>query len=128
MAKGIVRRVVLPLGIATGMVVAGASSATAHDVRQYINACGSTGATCGYAEVRNSHRTVYACDTRSDGHGVYVAYRLRSGATGTQGDGNGASSGCGQRTVGTSSNPVVSFQACVNRSDLGRICNAPINA
>lgn len=62
---------------------------------------------------------IYACDDKADNLGVRVHYLLGSGATGTVGDGNGAASGCGGRTVTSSSNPVFEFEVCagVNGAD-----------
>ena len=94
--------------------VALASPAQAHDVRVYGPfACGNPRfSQCGYAQVRDSHEIVDACDTRADGDGYYVRYRVSSGAEGTVSDGNGAAAGCGIRRVGSASIPVTRIQGC----------------
>jgi hypothetical protein len=95
-----------------------ASPAMAHDTRyDGPYACGITGLqSCGYGQVRDSHQIVDACDTREDGEGFYVQYKLRNGVTGTVSDGNGSAAGCGIKRVGSSSNPVTQYTVCTNAS------------
>jgi hypothetical protein len=95
-----------------------ASPARAHDIR--INgpfACGVPKfSMCGYAQVRDNHEIVDACDTRADGDGYFVRYRVRSGAVGTVGDGNGSAAGCGIKRVGSPTIPIVAFQGCTDQN------------
>ena len=62
---------------------------------------------CGYAQVRDNHEIVDACDTRRDGDGYFVRYRVSSGAVGTVGDANGSAAGCGIKRVGSPTIPIV---------------------
>ena len=104
---------------AAALALLGLSSpASAHDTRyDGPYACGVTGLqSCGYGRVIDNHQVVEACDGKADGHGYSTWYQLRNGETGRVGDGNGASSGCGSRRVGSSSNPVAGYTVCV---DLG---------
>jgi hypothetical protein len=94
-----------------------AAPAQAHDVGETGPfACGPASIqSCGTSWALSSHTLVRSCDQRSDGYGFYTEYRLAGGQTGTVGDGNGAASGCGDRTVGSSSNPVVWIRPCSDR-------------
>ena len=100
------------------------SPAMAHDTRlDGPYACGPTYLqSCGYGQVRSSHTIVDACDTRADGFGYYVDYTLNNGATGSVSDGNGSTSGCGIKQVGTSSNPVWQYRVCSNQG-LVHVCS-----
>ncbi|WP_430784387.1 hypothetical protein [Actinoplanes sp. G11-F43] len=113
------------VGFTFGLVTLGmASPAMAHDTRfDGPYACGPTNVqSCGYGQVRDSHQIVDACDTRADGHGFYVSYERNSGATGTVGDGNGSTSGCGIQRVGTAANPVFRYKVCSNQG-LIHVCS-----
>lgn len=105
---------------ATLAVVAVATPAFAHDTRyDGPYACGPTLVqSCGYGQVRDNHQIVDACDTREDGRGYVVLYTLRNGGTGEVRDGNGAASGCGIKRVGSSSNPVASYNVCSDQGIL----------
>ncbi|MFD8219732.1 hypothetical protein ACFV2U_40125 [Streptomyces sp. NPDC059697] len=67
---------------------------------------------CGHGGVTNNHTWVWACDDQSDGQGYGVHYWLRNGTNGWVTDNNGHKGGCGNRHVGTPSNPVVKLQSC----------------
>jgi hypothetical protein len=98
-----------------GLLTVGlALPAEAHDKRVTLIYCGADDLfECGYGQVRDSHQIVDACDTRADGDGVYVKYRLLGGGSGKVGDGNGSAAGCGIRRVGSTAAPVVQFNVCV---------------
>lgn len=91
-----------------------ATPALAEDIRAIGPfACGNPRFdSCGYGQVRDRDQIVDACDTRADGDGYYVRYRVSSGAEGTVSDGNGAAAGCGIARVGSASIPVVAIQGC----------------
>lgn len=94
---------------ATGLSVAAAPAASAHDTIAEVFACGSGGAKrCGYGGVTNGHMRVYTCDTYGDGYGFRVYYTLASGAGGWIDDANGSDSGCSERTPGV----IVEYEAC----------------
>jgi hypothetical protein len=89
--------------------------AEAHDRRVTLIYCGPDQLfACGYGQVRDSHQIIDACDTRADGDGLYVKYRLLGGGSGKVGDGNGSAAGCGIRRVGSTAAPVVQFNVCVD--------------
>ena len=71
---------------------------------------------CGYAQVRDNHEIVDACDTRRDGDGYFVRYRVSSGAVGTVGDANGSAAGCGIKRVGSPTIPIVAYQGCTDQN------------
>ena len=91
--------------------------AEAHDRSVPLISCGPDDLfQCGYGQVRDSHQIIDACDTRADGDGLYVKYRLLGGGSGKVGDGNGSAAGCGIRRVGTyGTNPVVAIKVCVDQ-------------
>lgn len=103
--------------VATVILGLWGTPAFAHDVRwDGPYDCGPTLTfRCGYVQVRSNHTIVDACDTRADGYGYEVAYGLRNGASGTQVDPNGATTGCGIKAAGTSSNPVVWIRGCTHQ-------------
>lgn len=87
--------------------------AEAHDRSVGLIACGAEGLfQCGYGQERDSHQIIDACDTRKDGYGLYVKYRLLGGGEGKVGDGNGSAAGCGIRRVGSTAAPIVQFNVC----------------
>lgn len=86
---------ILSVGIA-GMVLFSASPASAHTVRANVNSGGNQ---LGFAEVYNSHTWLAACDTRSDGVGVYARGWLSDGGYLDVNDDNGSSSGCGRTSA-----------------------------
>jgi hypothetical protein len=100
------------------VLIAFASPARAHDSRIYgPYACGVPKfSLCGYAQVRDNHEIVDACDTRADGDGYFVRYRVRSGAVGTVGNGNGSAAGCGIKRVGSPTIPIVAYQGCTDQN------------
>lgn len=107
----------------TGLfLLASAPYASAHD-RSVDLSCGIWGY-CGWGSVLNNHTTVRACDSVADGYGVRTHYWLKSGASGLVGDANGSESGCGIRDVGTTSNPVVSFQVCAGKNGIDTWCTS----
>lgn len=96
------------IGLAiVGTLTVGASPASAHTLRAYVV---TGGVIRGYAEVNSTHLSFAACDTRSDGIGVYGRFKFKNGTTIDVSDANGSSSGCGSATT-PSSNPVVAMQA-----------------
>lgn len=100
-----------------GGALVGAPNAAAHGTWVGVYKCGITGnLECGIASVYSAHDRVNACDTRADGYGLRALYWLRSGGTGYVDDGNGSETGCGGKTVGTASNPIVQIQACTKRT------------
>jgi hypothetical protein len=63
-----------------------------------------------YGRAYNSGNTIYACDLREDGNGVYAEY-WGSGAThGYVWDGNGSQGGCGSAWVSS----LHTFRVCVD--------------
>jgi hypothetical protein len=89
--------------------------ALAHDRSALLITCGSECLfECGYGQVRDHHQIIDACDTRKDGHGLYVKYTLMGGSEGKVGDANGSAAGCGIRRVGTASVPIVRFNVCID--------------
>jgi hypothetical protein len=111
------RRALMAASVAA-LVIAFASPARAHDSRIYGPwACGVPKySMCGYAQVRDDHEIVDACDTRADGDGYFIRYRVSSGAVGTVGDGNGSAPGCGIKRVGSPTIPIVAYQGCTNQN------------
>jgi hypothetical protein len=97
-----------------GLLTVGlALPAEAHDVSAATLGCGAEGLfVCGYGQVRDSHQIIDACDTRADGNGLFVKYRLLGGGSGKVGDGNGSAAGCGIRRVGSTAAPVVQYNVC----------------
>lgn len=109
------------------------SPALAHD-RRYDGpyACGpSSVQSCGYGQVRDNHQIIDACDTRADGYGYQVDYRLRSDPSGPNqpyrsvSDGNGSAAGCGIQRVGSASNPIKEWRVCSNQGLVHVVMPAP---
>jgi hypothetical protein len=95
------------------LTVGMAIPAQAHDVGASTLGCGAEGLfICGYGQVRDHHQIIDACDTRADGDGLFVKYRLLGGGSGQVGDGNGAAAGCGIRRVGSTAAPIVQYNVC----------------
>jgi hypothetical protein len=104
-----IKRISTTTAIATGLLGLTATSAFAHATEFRI-----TGK--AYGVVNSVHTTVEACDLAADGLGVRMEYTLRNGYRDAVGDANGSDSGCGKRTVGTSSNPVYSARLCLSNN------------
>lgn len=81
-----------------GAVLFGASPASAHVRRAYVNRGGNQ---LGFAEVYNNHTWLAACDTRADGVGVYARGWLNTGGSMDVNDDNGSASGCGRASAPT---------------------------
>ncbi|MGJ5830067.1 hypothetical protein [Streptomyces ossamyceticus] len=63
-----------------------------------------------YGNAYNSGNTVYACDTREDGDGVYAEYWGSGTTHGYVWDGNGSQAGCGSGWVSS----LRTFRVCVD--------------
>jgi hypothetical protein len=92
--------------------------AAAHEMNTFGPDCGLLPGSpnCGMGSVSSDHTTVEACDRVADGDGFDVVWTTRSGKSGRVGDSNGSAEGCGRRTVGTASDPVITIQVC-NRTE-----------
>ena len=127
--KAMAIRIMLASSAATLLTPALNTPAYAHNVTSGGPvACGPLSTkSCGTGYILNSHTNVRACDLQSDGKGYYMSYKLRNGGGGLVGDANGAASGCGDRTVTTTSNPIVGYAGCGDFGDYS-ICNPEANA
>ncbi|MCG5466519.1 hypothetical protein MED01_005553 [Micromonospora sp. MED01] len=81
------------------LAVAG-SPAQAHDLKATGPwGCGFPPASCGYGELRNNHKELFACDTKADGQSLEVKWEQKDGTFGRLGDPNGSASNCGFRAA-----------------------------
>lgn len=84
---------------------------------------------CGHGGVQQSHTHIYSCDDDADGYMYFIAYTLKSGKFGQVFDGNGSKSGCGGKTVGSSSNPIRRFKGCsAGKVGGANLCTAWLDA
>jgi hypothetical protein len=77
---------------------------------------------CGWGGVDSSHRLIETYDGDADGFGVRTHYWLKNGASGSVRDPDGYGGVVGARSVGTSRNPVVSFQVCAGPDGRDTYC------
>jgi len=94
--------------VTAGMLVFGASPASAHDKKYW--ATSQDGTTRGYVVTQFNHTHFEVCDTRADGVGVYGRMKLRNGTILDIVDPNGSSGGCGTADT-TSGNAIVEVEA-----------------
>lgn len=96
-----IARVAMSAAAAASAMVLAAAPASAHNVVTWYNSY-------GYGAITQSHRTVTACDMRSDSTGVHVDFRTAD-TSGTVGDTNGSKAGCG---AGYSPAVITQYRVC----------------
>jgi hypothetical protein len=112
------KKLLIALTVVIGALTTATSPAMAHATSMDLPGRGY-----GIISTTNgSHTYVGACDKNADGWGVRTYYWLRSGGTGAVGDANGSATGCGGRSVTTTSNPVVYYQVCAGPNGSDSVC------
>jgi hypothetical protein len=102
----------LAVSIASGAIVAIASTSTpafAHNITRCITSGGLCIASGG---VTNNHTRVFACDHRGDGLGVRTWYITGRGGVDYVGDANGHLDGCGRESA-FDGGSIDRFQVCM---------------
>lgn len=124
-----VKRVVALVAIAVaagGLMIAGATSASAHP-RYAVAKAGQIPVGEGYLDA--GHHWIKTCDVRADDRGVRTHYKTSLGKTGHVGDPDGHEGGiCGQRAVGTTSDPVIWINVCAGEDGKDEFCSGQVAA
>jgi hypothetical protein len=96
--------------VTAGLALAIALPASAHDSQiNLIWEPSIPDRLLAHGGVNLNHTHVWICDDYADGLGVKINWRLRNGAVGSLGDGNGSIGGCGGAFPGSASNPIVTY-------------------